>query len=229
MASPTKWTWIWVTQGVGDGQGGLVCCGSWGLKKSDTNGRLNWTELVAQLVKNPPTNAGDARNVGSIPGLRRFPEGGNGNPLQYSCLGNPKDRGAWRATVLGSQRVRHALMIKRQQHQHDHVWYGLYTRGALLGRQSFLLPGSLAMIFGGAFPIRSSRFIIQESWSLCLQLTKDYGATGSNRVHSLKLILHLVKLSYKKRNISICVACEILHVYFQVYIALVCRQVIINL
>ena len=45
-----------------------------------------------------PANAGD---TGSIPGLESFPGEGNGNPLQYSCLGNPMDRGAWRATVYG--------------------------------------------------------------------------------------------------------------------------------
>ena len=44
--------------------------------------------------------------MGSIPGLGRSPGEGNGNPLQYSCLGNPMDRGAWRATAHGSQRVR---------------------------------------------------------------------------------------------------------------------------
>ena len=48
------------------------------------------------MVKNPPASAGDA---GSVPGSGRFPRGGHGNPLQYSCLGNPMDRGAWRATV----------------------------------------------------------------------------------------------------------------------------------
>ena len=47
-------------------------------------------------VKNPPANAGDA---GSIPGAGGSPGGGNGNPLQYSCLGNPMDRGAWWVTV----------------------------------------------------------------------------------------------------------------------------------
>ena len=51
------------------------------------------------MVKNPPAIAGAAGDVGSIPGLGRCPGGGNGNPLQYSCLGNPMDRGAWRATV----------------------------------------------------------------------------------------------------------------------------------
>ena len=48
------------------------------------------------MVKNPPPNARDA---GSVPGSGRSPEEGNGNPLQYSCLENPTDRGAWRATV----------------------------------------------------------------------------------------------------------------------------------
>ena len=51
------------------------------------------------MVKNPPANAGDIKDVGSIPGLGRFPDGGHGNPLQYPCLENPMDRGAWRATV----------------------------------------------------------------------------------------------------------------------------------
>ena len=53
------------------------------------------------MVKNPPANAGDAGDVGSIPGLGRSPGDGNGNPLQYSCLGNPVDRGEWQATVHG--------------------------------------------------------------------------------------------------------------------------------
>jgi len=48
------------------------------------------------VVKNPPANA---RDMGSIPGLGRSPGEGNGYPLQYSCLGNPTDREAWRATV----------------------------------------------------------------------------------------------------------------------------------
>ena len=51
------------------------------------------------VVKNLPPNAGDTREAGSIPGLGRSPSVGNGNPLQYSCLENSKDRGAWRATV----------------------------------------------------------------------------------------------------------------------------------
>ena len=54
---------------------------------------------VAPVVKNLPANAGDIRDSGLIPGLERSPGGGNGNPLQYSCLENPMDRGAWQATV----------------------------------------------------------------------------------------------------------------------------------
>ena len=53
----------------------------------------------AQLVKILPANAGDARDVGLIPGSGRFPGEGNGNPLQYCCLENSMDRGAWLATV----------------------------------------------------------------------------------------------------------------------------------
>ena len=49
------------------------------------------------MVKNLPANAGD---TGSFPGLERSPREGNGNPLQYSCLGNPMDRGAWQAVTV---------------------------------------------------------------------------------------------------------------------------------
>ena len=55
---------------------------------------------LALVVKNLPANAGDIRDAGSIPGSGRSGEG-NSNPFQYSCLGNPMDRGAWQATVPG--------------------------------------------------------------------------------------------------------------------------------
>ena len=51
------------------------------------------------MVKNPPANAGDVKDVGSISGSGRFPGGGHGYPLQYSCLENLMHRGAWQATV----------------------------------------------------------------------------------------------------------------------------------
>ena len=53
----------------------------------------------ATMIKNLPANAGDSGDIGSIPASGRSPGVGNGNPLQYSCLENPTDRGAWRATV----------------------------------------------------------------------------------------------------------------------------------
>ena len=90
--------------GVGDGQGSLVCCSPWGHKESDTTERLNWTEDTilgfpcGSVVKNPRAKA---RHVGSIPGLGRSTREGNGNPLQYSCLENSMDRGAWQTAVHG--------------------------------------------------------------------------------------------------------------------------------
>ena len=54
---------------------------------------------MALLVKTPPVNAGDIREMGSIPGSGRFPGGRHGNPLQYSCLESPLYRGAWWAVV----------------------------------------------------------------------------------------------------------------------------------
>ena len=67
------------------------------------------------MVKNPPVNAGD---VGSIPGSGRFPGGGNGNPLQYSCLENFMDRRAWRATV-------HEGNKESDMTEHTHMWQAL--------------------------------------------------------------------------------------------------------
>ena len=62
---------------------------------------------VALVVKNPPANVGDSGDVGSISGSGRFPSGGNGNPLQYSCLENPMTEEAGGLQSIGLQRVRH--------------------------------------------------------------------------------------------------------------------------
>ena len=61
------------------------------------------------MVKNPPANAGDIRDMGSIPGSGRSPGRGNSNPLQYSCLENPMDRGDWWARVHRVSRSRTQL------------------------------------------------------------------------------------------------------------------------
>ena len=65
-------------------------------------------------VKNLPASAGDS---GLIPGSGRSSEEGNGNPVQYSCLGNPMDRGTWRAKFMGLQRVGHDWLTKQQRQQ----------------------------------------------------------------------------------------------------------------
>ena len=70
---------------------------------------------VALVVKNPPANAGDIRDVGAIPGLGRSPGGGHGNLLQYSCLENPMDRGTWQVESMGTQRVRHLSTHARNE------------------------------------------------------------------------------------------------------------------
>ena len=67
------------------------------------------------MVKNLPANAGDAKDVGLIPGSGRSPGVGNGNSLQYSCLENSMDRRAWRATAHGGLKVEHTA------HIHIHV------------------------------------------------------------------------------------------------------------
>jgi len=75
------------------------------------------TSQVTLVVKNQPANAGDIRDVDSIPGLGRSPGGGHDNPFQYSCLENPMDRGAWWATV---HRVTESWTRSKQPTMHTH-------------------------------------------------------------------------------------------------------------
>ena len=77
------------------------------------------------MLKNLPANAED---MGSIPGLGRSPGEGNGNPFQYSCLGNPMNRGAWQATysLQGCKRLGHDLATKEQQHSFPSIVFGLF-------------------------------------------------------------------------------------------------------
>ena len=66
--------------------------------------RLLGASQMVLVVKNPPTNAGDIRDRGSVPGSERSPGGEHGNPLRYSCLENLMDREVWQATVGGVER-----------------------------------------------------------------------------------------------------------------------------
>ena len=136
MASPTQWTWVWVNSGNWWWRGKPGVLQSMGSQRvgHDWAIELNWQVSSIQeeresfecgdlhnitgstlgvggvpggsVVKNLPANAGD---TGSIAGSGRSPGEGNGNALQYSCLGNPMDRGAWWATVHGVRESRSQL------------------------------------------------------------------------------------------------------------------------
>ena len=87
------------------------------------------------VVKNLPANAGDIRNTSLIPELRRSSEGGHGNPLQYSCLENSRDRGAWQATGSpgGSQRIGHYWSDLAHMHVvYTYQYYSLNSSHPLL-------------------------------------------------------------------------------------------------
>ena len=73
------------------------------------------------MGKNPPANAGDTRDEGLIPGSGRSPGGGNGNPLQYSCLENSTDRGGWWTTVQGVPKCWTCLNTHTHTHTHTHT------------------------------------------------------------------------------------------------------------
>ena len=74
---------------------------------------------MMQLVKNPPANVRDARDVGLIPGSGRSPGEGNGNPIKNSCLRNPMDRGAWWATA--HEITKSWIPLSTHTHTHTHT------------------------------------------------------------------------------------------------------------
>ena len=84
------------------------------------------------MVKNLPANAGDIRDLGLIPGLRRSPGEGHGNPLQDSCLENPTDRGAWRAKIHGIAELdtieQLTLLVRAKIHNEQSDWTGVQVR-----------------------------------------------------------------------------------------------------
>ena len=78
---------------------------------------------MALVVKNSPADAGDLREVSSIPESGRSPGGGHGNPLQSSCLENPRDRGAWQATVQRVTKSRTQLkQLSMSLNEHDYLF-----------------------------------------------------------------------------------------------------------
>ena len=104
------------------------------------------------MVKNPTAIAGDVRDAGLVPGLRRSPGGGHGNPLQYSCLENPMDRGAPRATV---HRVAKSWTQLKQLSAHSHTislfscnLWPMGFAGGSDGKESACNAGDLGLIPG---------------------------------------------------------------------------------
>ena len=104
MASPTRWTWVWVNSGSWWWTGRPGVLRFMGLQSQAW--LSDWTELMClnldfsdgSVIQDLPDNSGD---TGLIPGSGRSPEEGNGSTFQCPCLGNPMDRGAWRAIVRG--------------------------------------------------------------------------------------------------------------------------------
>ena len=82
---------------------------------------------VVQVVKNLPANIGDLRDMGLMPGLGRSLGEGHGNPLQYSCLENPMDKGVWQTKSIGSQRVRHDWSVFAHTHEARYLTVTLFT------------------------------------------------------------------------------------------------------
>ena len=107
-----------------------------------------WASQVTQMVKNLSANAGDIRDMNSIPGLGRSPRGGHGNLLQYSCLENPMDKGAWWAAVQGVTKSRTWLRWLTT-HTHTHILY-VYMMESQRDRKGALTASWFHMLgFGG--------------------------------------------------------------------------------
>ena len=125
------------------------------------------------MVNNPPVNAGDLRDACLVPGSGRSPAGGNGNPLQYSCLENPMDRGAWQAIVHEVTKSQTGL-----KQLSTHAWGFAHSS---VGKEFACNTGDPGSIPGSG---RSSGegigFLLQYSWvSLAAQLVKNLPAIAS--------------------------------------------------
>ena len=101
--------------------------------------------LGSQVVKNPSANAGDIWDASSISGSRRCPGRGNGNPLQYSCLKNPTDRGTWQATVHGVEKSWTQISDRAHTHTHTHTYTHTHTH---THAHNSLLPGQYKALKG---------------------------------------------------------------------------------
>ena len=103
---------------------------------------ISWAFSGGTEVKNLPASAGDTRGVGLIPGLVRSPGGGNGNPLQYSCLKNSTDRGAWWATVQGGGVTKNPTQLNTTHPHGISYSHLLYCLDLLSSYNKFIIPGN---------------------------------------------------------------------------------------
>ena len=111
--------------GVGDGQGSLACCNPWGCKESDTTERLNRTDIYIYIYmcspSGSPVNISTCQRSILIPAVGRSPGKVNGNPLPYSCLENPMDRGAWQTSQRG-----HKESVTTQEQNSSNKYIHIY-------------------------------------------------------------------------------------------------------
>ena len=129
---------------------------------------------VALVGKNPPANAGDVRDVGSIPGSGISPGGWHGNSCQYSCLENPMDWGAWQAMIrrLAQSRTRLKQLSRSSSSMHAYLYWG-FTSG-LDGKESTCNSGDPGLIpRSGRSPGERNVYALQYS---CLGNSMDRGA-----------------------------------------------------
>ena len=139
------------------------------------SGLQRWASRVVLVVKILPANAGDARDTGSIPGLGRSPGGGHGNPLQYLCLENPMDRGAWWAIV---HRVAKSWTQLKQLSTHTYRGYNISISSSSLSIQKYLFQ----CVLGGQTTEEHSQGMV--TWVKILSL-----AVCANRMNWLKIFL----------------------------------------
>ena len=143
------------------------------------------------MVKNPPANAGDTRNMGSIPGSGRSPRVGNGTSLQYCCLGNSMEKGVWKATVQEKQRVRHDWVTEHTRFKDNDVHvFQLHvigqSRQMLLPIQkkviNYILKDNIFKAFRGWWKLRGRRSLrdklmtsVSLPWQMFACLPAEHG------------------------------------------------------
>ena len=138
-----------------------------------------WASQVALVVKNASAGARDVRDAGSIPGWGRSPEGGHGNPLQHSCLENPTDRGAWRATVHGvaesqtrpRQLSTRGLKVRASSQPPTSAPVFMISLGEALSCFPFL---SLTLLRASLWLQKAARILLQKSNQVRKQSLRNY-------------------------------------------------------